>query len=209
MSHSKRNSTLGNNMKVLSLLGTAALACCLLPATAWATCTGDTNPSLIQNGGFEAAGIGVPKWKVFDTSDADLTVSSEYAKGGTKSLDMASIGGENRVSQTIATTAGSVYTVCFWASPGNNQGASSLRAQWNNQDYIVLRNIGDTANGRAFVYYQFSAVATGNDVLSFEERNDPSEFFVDNVDVQLCSNCEISSQSLPAKKKPSFAPFPH
>ncbi len=197
-------------MKHLFAIGIVALLGLLLPATASAKCTGNSNPVLVKNDGFESGiGSSIPNWKVFNTSDTELVISG-VAKGGAHSLSMATVGGENRISQPIATTAGSVYTVCFWLAPGAAVGPDDFRAQWNNQDMIVLKNIGSPteANSTVLVYYQFHVVATGNnDVLSFEERNDSNFFLLDDVFVELCTACSIDNGAMQAKKKQVFSAF--
>lgn len=200
-------------MKHLYAIGAlAALGILLSPAAASAKCNGNSNPVLVHNEGFESPGSGtsIPSWTVFNKGDTELLVADEAAKGGTQSLIMATVSGENRISQPIATTANSVYVVCFWLAPGSAAGTDSFRAQWDNQDMIVLKNIGSPtgANQNTFVYYQFFVVATGNDVLSFEERNDPHVFYLDNVDVQLvCNTCDIGNGVATKTKKPVFTPF--
>jgi hypothetical protein len=197
-------------MKHLSVIGLAALGFLMLPTPASAKCTGNSNPVLVQNDGFESGtGTNIPDWTVFNTADNEFGAFSDIPKSGMQSLRMATVGGENRIAQTITTTAGSVYTVCFWLTPGAAVGPDSFRAQWNNQDMIVLKNIGSpTGVGQfTFAYYQFSVVATGNDVLSFEGRNDPGVFYLDNVDVELCTACSISNGAMQAKKKVTFSAF--
>jgi hypothetical protein len=189
-----------------------ALGCIAFSTAASAMCTGNSNPDLVQNGGFESGtGATIPNWTVFYTTDPHFSISNEAHKGGAQSLDMGSVGGENRISQSIATTAGSIYTVCFYLAPGGGEGDADFRAQWNNQDMVALKNIGNgTGAGELkFTYYQFSIVATGNDVLSFEARNDPSAYFLDNVAVQLCSSCSISNVASQEKKKQTFGAFVH
>jgi hypothetical protein len=180
-------------MKTISILAIAAFAGVFgFAGAASATCTGNTNPSLIHNGGFETgSGTTITDWNVGYSDDVHVDLSTTYKKGGRQSLRLGTTDHEDRVWQKIANLVpGNVYTVCFWALGEQAFGTASLRAQWNNSDMIVLRNGMPQS---AMMYYAFNVVATGNDVLSFEERNDPAYFFVDNVDVQLCSECEMSN----------------
>jgi hypothetical protein len=191
-----------------------AAAICLLPATASAMCKNNTNPSLIHNGGFESGTLnsasGVSAWTVFNTSDTHLGITDDTYKGGARSLYFASIGGENRISQHITTTAGSIYTVCFYLSSGQNQGTTAFRAQWNDEDMIVMKNSGvDESLFGTFIYYEFNVEATGADVLSFEGRDDPSALYLDNVDVQLCSSCSINNGVVHEERKPGHAAVSH
>lgn len=197
-------------MRYLSAVGGAALLgiALLLPTAASAVCTGNTNINLVRNPGFETGnGQTITDWDVYDKSDGDLGIGMGVKKSGQQALEMGTTGGENRISQAVKTTAGSVYTVCFWLTPTGSRGPNSFRAQWNNQDMIVLRNIGVSNGADTFAYYEFHAVATGNDLLSFEERNDPADFFLDNVDVQLCNACTLNNGAIQTGKQKIFVPF--
>jgi hypothetical protein len=191
-------------MKVLSLCG-ALLCALLLPGVASAECANNTNPGLIHNGGFETGNsTTISEWDVGDTTDPGLQITTTEHKGGVQSLRMGSNEVEDRIFQGISgTTAGSVYTICFYLANASSDGTSSFRAQWNNQDLVVLRN----SRPFGFTYYAFDVVATGNDVLSFEERNDQAFYYLDNVDIQLCGGCSVNNGPNAAKKAASFAPF--
>ncbi len=196
-------------MKHLSAVGVITLlGLVLLPATASAVCTGNTNTNLVRNPGFETGSdFTITDWTVYDPSDSNLRIVNNEHKSGTQSLEMETVGGENRISQTVKTTAGSVYTVCFWLAPGDAIGTSSFRAQWDNQDMIVLKNIGVSPGNGTFAYYEFHVTAAGSDLLSFEERNDPNEFWLDNIDVQLCDSCTLHNGMMQPGKKQTFTPF--
>jgi hypothetical protein len=193
-------------MKHLSIIGSIALlGAALFSGAASATCTGNSNGSLIHNGGFESgSSTNISGWKVGDTSDTHVFESSAHAKGGTKSLQMGTSGFENRISQSITDAVpGDAYTVCFWLY-NQSGGSSSFRAQWNGQDMTIVKN--SINNGLdQFSYYSFNVVATGSDVLSFEERDDPSFLYLDNVDVQLCG-CTLNNGTR-MQKSPTFQPF--
>jgi hypothetical protein len=185
------------------------VACALLPSVASATCTGNTNPNLVKNTSFEnhgSSGTTIDDWQVAFTTDEDVSVIATHAKTGTHSLSMGTFTGENRVSQTIEpAVAGSVYTVCFWLADATAAGTNRFRAQWNNQDMVTLTNAQGPATP-TFVYYSFDITAVGNDVLSFEERNPPGFWYLDDVSVQLCNSCTISPTA-PNAKRPEFPSF--
>jgi hypothetical protein len=194
-------------MKHLSIIGSVALfGAALFSGAASATCTGNDNGSLIHNGGFESgSGSTISGWKIADTSDTHVNIATSFKRGGSQSLALGTSGFENRISQPITgAVPGDAYTVCFWVYNQAAGGTSSLRAQWNNQDMTIIRNSISNNNG-TFSYYSFNVVATGSDVLSFEERNDPSFFFLDNVDVQLCG-CTLNNGPR-MQKTAKFEPF--
>lgn len=187
-------------MKRLSAVSAAVLfGILLMPTTASAVCAGNTNTNLIRDPGFEST-FPPAFWTIGVSGQGDM-ILSDVKKSGVHSLQMGTVGSENRVSQRLSNlTPGSVYQVCFWllgSSSSNVLGPSDFRAQWNDNDMIVLKNPTPTTE---FIYYSFDVLATGNDVLSFEERNDPGFFFLDNVDVQLCTGCEVSNGS--SSRKP-------
>jgi hypothetical protein len=198
-------------MKHLSIIGSVALVgAALFSGAASATCTGNDNGSIIRNGGFEdGTGNSIPGWTIANPSDDFVHIlAGGYRRGGNQSLEAGTSKMENRISQPITgAVAGDVYTVCFWVyNEGGGNGISSFRAQWNNQDMTVIKNT-ITPNNGTFSYYSFNIIATGNDVLSFEERNDSSYFYLDNVDVQLCG-CTFANGPR-AQKAPTFQPFKH
>lgn len=186
-----RYPTTGTN-KRLVLACSAVLASILLPSAAFAACTGNTNPNLVQNPSFELDPSGsttITDWTVA-LADSHVAVTNSTAKGGAQSLEMGTEGGEDTIYQTIAgTQVGHVYTVCFYlhdtSSPG---GATSFHARWNGEDQFALQHNSNLP----FSYEAFNVVATGNDVLAFVARNDPSYFYIDSVIVQECTSCTLN-----------------
>jgi hypothetical protein len=181
-------------MKHLALVGAAAIVCAVAaPTVASAACVGNSNPGLLHNGGFES---GLTNW-VIAFSGGGMEVTSGVHKGGAQSLLIGTAGGENRIYQHVDnTTLGSIYTVCFYLE-GGGQGPAVFRAQWDNQDFLVVRN----SNQFGFTYYSFNVVATGNDTLSFQARNDPNFYYLDNVNVQLCNTACSFTNGAQAKQK--------
>jgi hypothetical protein len=179
----------------MRLFGTIVLACALAPSLAWAvTCTGNTNTNLVKNPGFENGVTStITDWTVrFPSSvDTETQITIQQHRSGKQALEMGTEGGENRVSQHLAgTVAGSVYTVCFWVMPGgpNSTSTAVFKAQWNNDTMMMLSN---SVNTPTWSYIAFNVVATGNDTISFETRNDDNFYYLDNVSVQECSACTL------------------
>ena len=144
-------------------------------SSAFAQCSG-TN--LVTNGGFETGDF--TGWAVAWSSDPHTFVSNlGPSNSGSYAAWFGAIPGENRISQKIQTTAGKLYTVCFSLSNSSACCASAFHARWNGYDMVSMTNPG----GFAYTQYSFQVFATGNDVLSFEARQVPSYFRLDDVKV--------------------------
>ena len=203
-----QNSSTMNLLKK-SLLAAVIMAFAIMPAMMSAqSCTGGIGANKVLNGGFQAGGLGtaIPNWSVAWPSSVDsyLQVTSGGQGGSSQALLMGSVPGENRISQTISgLTAGSKYVLCFWLKGGASNSPSSFEATWNDKNVFQIIN---TTSSPGYTYYSFQveAVGGGYDLLSFEERNSPSYFYLDNIAVQVCSTCSIGTfdQEGPTKALP-------
>lgn len=174
------------------------------------SCNMLTTPNLVDNPGFETGTVGsttIPSWTVAWTDPFFQIAITPH--GGLQSLAMGSIPGANRVTQTIPTVAGQEYMVCFWLLNGTPSADSSFQAQWNGFDMVQM------VNNATFGYqlFAFLALGTGNcggsasgsscsgDVLTFQARQVPNFYYLDDVSVQLCSTgsiCDPQSAAPPA-----------
>jgi hypothetical protein len=145
-------------------------------STAAAQCTG-TN--LVTNGDFETGNL--TGWTVAWPSDPYLYVAATSPAAGRYSAWFGAVPGENRISQKVSTTVGKLYTVCFTLANGASCCASAFHGRWNGNDMVSMVNPG----GFAYTQYSFQVFANGNDVLSFEARQVPSFFRLDDVKVVL------------------------
>lgn len=192
---------LPSTCKRVVLACSAIVAASMLPSIAFAACSGNSNPNLVENPSFELDpnnSATITDWGVA-FADSEVYVSNAAAKGGAQSLAMGSESGENTVFQPIAgTQAGHVYTVCFYldnkSSPG---GATDFHVRWNGEDQFVLQHTSQ----QPFAYEAFNVVATGDDVLGFSARNVSSFFYVDSVIVQECTNCTLNPASRSSLKQ--------
>ncbi len=191
-----------------TLLAAVIMACLIVPATMSAqTCTGGTAPNKVLNGGFQTgSGYTITDWSVAFSSSSDpyVEIEGNGQGGSSQALWMGSDSGENRVFQAIpGLTAGHVYFVCFYLSNGATSSPNSFAATWNDQNVVQLIN----SESFGYTYFSFLVTATGNDVLSFEARNSPSYWYIDNVAVELCSGCtnnfslENGTKSLPSSSE--------
>jgi hypothetical protein len=123
-------------------------------------------------------------------TDLDTLVQNGFAHSGTYSAWLGAVPGWNTLSQTLNENtptkypAGTVFTVSFWL---NNPGSSSccknyFEARWNDTTLMV---ISEATVPTGYTHYSFQVVGTGGtrDTLSFIEENQPSFFFLDDVNV--------------------------
>jgi len=188
-----------------SLLAAVIMACAIMPVTISAqiqSCVLGHGANQVANGGFQnGSGYNITDWTVAWNSTADpfVYISSNGQGGSSKALWMGSVPGENRVSQVITgLTAGQPYILCFYLSNGADGPVTpnSFEATWNDNNMLQLINSGPF--GYEYFSFQVTAVGGGNDVISFEERNATSFWYLDNVVVQACSPSLCSNIFSPA-----------
>lgn len=176
------NRTSYTNRKAIKALSVAAgisAACALMPSMAMAqSCTGPGN--LVANGGFETGNFA--NWTVAWPPDADpyTTVSPTEPHSGNFAARLGPVPGENSLSQVISgTTAGSVYTVCFWLEHDSDSGSAnnSFVARWNGLPALTLVN----SLGFDYTLYEFTVRATGSDTLRFDAQEVPAFWNLDDV----------------------------
>jgi len=130
---------------------------------------------IVQNGGFElndwdysssykkydAGSAGITNWSVGARS-VDLVTNPYPVLNGRTALDLAGTPGPGSVSQALASSAGTQYTVTFWAL---TTGSSDPRNQYLFSvfgDQALQFNLTNT-----YTQYSYTATATNNNVLSF------------------------------------------
>jgi len=131
--------------------------------------------NIVQNGGFElndwdysssyklynAGSAGVSNWTIGARS-IDLVTNPYPVLNGRTALDLAGTPGPGSISQALASSAGTQYTVTFWAltresTDPRNQYLFSVFG-----DQALQFNLTNT-----YTQYSYTAIATGNNVLSF------------------------------------------
>jgi alpha-tubulin suppressor-like RCC1 family protein len=132
-------------------------------------------PTLVANGGFEAASF--TNWTRSGLAYSYL--STEYAHSGIYGLESGPVGSLGYLSQALATTPGQTYNLSFWLE---NDGRTPNEFQLSWADQALL----DQTNLSAFEWtkYHFQTVATSvSTVLKFGFRNDNGYFGLDDVRV--------------------------
>jgi hypothetical protein len=156
----------------------AAFALSALPASA----------DLITNGGFETG----------DFTGWNATVSFSGPQGGGYSgydphagfffAALGNVGGLGTLSQTFADVAGQSYQLTYFLA-SNGQTPNEFRVDLNSTTLFDSVNIGATSGiPYAYTPYTFQFVATGNDTVTFFERDDPDYLALDDVSVTPVSS---------------------
>src|ERR1019366_1267856 len=145
--------------------------------------------NLVVNCGFETGTFS--GWTVAWTDPSTFVppVTANCAHSGSYCAALGAVPGWNQVSQTLNENtptkypAGTVFTVSFWLN--NQVGAcckNYFEARWNDTTLMV---ISEATVPTGYTHYSFQVVGTGGtrDTLSFIEENQPSFFFLDDVNV--------------------------
>jgi choice-of-anchor C domain-containing protein len=136
-----------------------------------------TPANLIQNGSFETPSIpssvveydagstAMPNWTVGGNS-VDLVGDSYWAaEDGDQSLDLSG-SAPGSVSQTVATTAGSNYTLTWWMAGNTNCGQpiKTMDVYWDGAlvDSPTFNDTGDSATSMGWVQLQLDVQATSS-----------------------------------------------
>ena len=136
-----------------------------------------TPANLIQNGSFESPSIPssvveydagsttMPNWTVGGNS-VDLVEDSYWAaEDGDQSLDLSG-SAPGSVSQTVATTAGSNYTLTWWmaGNPNCGQPIKTMNVYWDGAlvDSPTFNDTGDSATSMGWVQLQLDVQATSS-----------------------------------------------
>jgi Bacterial Ig domain/Protein of unknown function (DUF642) len=146
---------------------------------------------LVTNGSFETHDFG--GWTLggnsgASTYGAQISIDTD-AESGAYAAGLGSIGSDGTLSQTIATTAGTTYTLSFWLQ-NEGSGTNDFKAIWNGQALVSLTNAAQSG----YTQYTYTVTATGSSsTLEFSALNDASQWDLDNI--SLTANGTTSSIS--------------
>ena len=146
-------------------------------------------PELVANGGFETGDFS--GWTIGPAGDLNVVSavsSTNYnaypPHSGLYSVQFASSDAEDDVlTQTLATSIGSKYSISFWLAFETAPGKAPLddfKVAFGGDKLLDIEN----ANDFPYTHYQFSAIATGATTsLTFSGRTPPGTFYLDDISV--------------------------
>jgi hypothetical protein len=151
----------------------------LLLAALLATSLGaHAGPNLVVDGSFEDQAQAAGTWGVYTSINGWTTVSGSgievrnnlvgtaFAGNNFVELDSYSNSG---MAQTLATTAGTHYTLSFEysARPGVSAASNPIEVLWNGSSVATVTADGSLLSNNAWSLYSYSLTGTGHDVLTF------------------------------------------
>lgn len=156
--------------------------------------------NLVLDPGFEGQAlqnqsIGAPWTFTPAASNSLFAIAGVFPHSGVRIARFGATGaGLDQIAQTIATSAGTSYTLSYFVS---SQGASAgtptiFQALWNGS--VVTGSLVSNANnaGGVYSFFSFNVVGTGSDILAFQGRNAPSFTRLDDVSLVAQGTPELS-----------------
>ena len=134
--------------------------------------------NIVANGGFETGSL--PPW-ITVSSNIGVTITSPHS--GIDSLELGTVGSIGTVTQTLTTVNGGAYQLSYWVL---RQGADDINnyfsVAWNGTE--IPGSVITNPPVGIYVNYTFSVTATSISTnLTFNARDDPSFFHLDDVSV--------------------------
>jgi hypothetical protein len=142
-----------------------------------ATLTVTAPGQLVQNGGFETGDFSY--WTEGGNFE-DAFVNSVYVHSGQYGASLGPVGSPGYLSQSLPTTPGQLYLLSLWLDSPDGQTPNEFSVAWNGTSLFDQANLPVIG----WTNLQFHvAAATGNALLQFGFRDDPSFLALDDVSV--------------------------
>jgi PEP-CTERM motif-containing protein len=125
--------------------------------------------NLVKNCGFETQPDFTDWTTIPAASGSDFGVdnSGNQAHSGDSAAVFAALGAlDDTITQSLATTLGSQYTVNFWLAHPHTDNANDFKALWNAIPLLTRVN----ATSFAYTEFTFTVLGTGTDLLTFAGR---------------------------------------
>ncbi len=147
--------------------------------------------AVITNGDFETGDLtgDLTGWTLTNASAFDAVCASGsvigsstcIANSGTYSMAFGQFEGLTTLSQTIATTSGSTYTISFYLANDNPGGSvESFAMQWNGSTVFSLPDPQASFPYSQRVILNLTATSSST-LLAFDARHDPAQWFLDSI----------------------------
>jgi PKD repeat protein len=142
------------------------------------------NFGLVINGGFETGDF--TGWNLSGPDTNDLFVDNGFTTGidphsGNFFAALGSTNSLSYISQMLATTPGTAYSLSFWVNSPDGSTPNEFLASWNGNTLFDQMNLPEITG---WTNLHFAVVATGSStVLQFGSRDDPSYLGLDDVSV--------------------------
>ena len=146
--------------------------------------------NLVANGDFETGTYG-PQWTLAPGGPFDyvckagdpIGATTCITHGGQYAMSFGLAGGQDTLTQNIATVAGGQYTVSFFVANNNplDQNTVTFDVYWDGRKIYSL-----SSPQPSFPYQPVVLVVTttsNSTPLAFVAQNDPSQWFLDDVSV--------------------------
>lgn len=140
----------------------------------------EVEPGLPLNGGFETGSLA--NWAAGGSwGIVSGTFSPNFVHSGNYSVELGTVTLTNSISQVIPTVPGQTYRLDFWLANVNALATNDdFAVLWNGVNIYEIANVGTFGWGE----YAFTVTATSSStVLQFNNRNDPTWFYLDDVTV--------------------------
>lgn len=123
----------------------------------------------VQNAGSWGVYQSLPGWTTASGSGIEVrnsVVGSAYDGGNFVELDSYN---NSSMSQSVATTAGALYTLSFAYSAREGVSAASnpIQALWNGSSVATVSAEGNGQSGNVWNVYSYKVIGTGHDTLTF------------------------------------------